>query len=74
MLKVVLQALCLLASSLSLSRAAGDFYSLSAVDITGNDVQMERYRGKVSSRSTHSGYWSMEIAKEIAPSEEKNRF
>ncbi len=40
-------ALWVLAGCVCLSRADGGLYSLSAVDINGNDVQMEDYRGKV---------------------------
>ncbi len=46
---VLLQAtFCLVLSCLSMSRAATDFYSLSAVDINGNAVPLERFRGKVN--------------------------
>ena len=34
--------------SVSLVLAAGDFYSLTAIDIEGKEVPMETYRGKVS--------------------------
>ncbi len=40
-------ALWVLAGCVCLSRADRGLYSLSAVDINGNDVQMEEYRGKV---------------------------